>query len=171
MFIGGNRMQKQIEKIELLLENCEIITVEGKHIGDLQIENIVYSINRMACNYIAERFLCQSFSMSIHRDSALNTKMEFTLGEVDEERNPIQRIHDHKDIVSVHIHFSDGIEKHIYVKWDGESEYENKYQDTHINNFGDLFIVVDKDKKVKDIFNLDEIEDADRMSYIWNIYS
>jgi len=164
-------MQKQIEKIELLLENCEIITVEGKHIGDLQIENIVYSINRMACNYIAERFMCKSFSMSIHRDCALNTKIETTFGKANEERNPVQRIHDHKDIVSVHIHFSDGIEKHIYLEWDGESGYENKYQDTYINNFGDLFIVAGMNKKIEDVFDLTKIEDEDRINYIWNIYS
>ena len=28
-------MQEQIDKIEIVLENCEIITIKGEYIGDL----------------------------------------------------------------------------------------------------------------------------------------
>ena len=69
-------MQEQIEKIEIILENCEMIIIEGKYIGDLSIEDIKYSIHRDACNSISERLTCKELSMSINRNANLDTQIE-----------------------------------------------------------------------------------------------
>jgi hypothetical protein len=167
---GGLKMQEQIEKIELVLENCEVITVEGKHIGDFNCEDIKYSIDRRGCNYIGKMQTCENFSMSIHRDCALNKKSEWSFGYIDEERNPLERIFKGNDITGIWIYFKDRKEpKVIYPKW-GDGEYDNEYQESYINQFGDLFIVISKDKNFEDVFNKEEIEDKQAMDFVWEMY-
>jgi hypothetical protein len=163
-------MQEQIEKIELVLENCEVITVEGKHIGEFNCEDIKYSISRRACNYIGEMQICENFSMNIHRDCALNKKSEWTMGELDEERNPFERILKYDDITSVYIYFKEMKEPKVIYPKCGEGEYENEYQKSYINQFGDLFIVISKDKAFEDVFDKEEIEDKQAMDFIWRMF-
>lgn len=164
-------MQEEIKKIEIILENCEVITVDGKYIGDFNCNNIEYSINRMGCNYIGETYTCKDFSMSIHKDCGLNNKEEWSFGIFDRKSNPLKRINDYKDITSIRIHFTDDKKdaKQIYVKWGGDNDYINEYQESYINKFGDLFIVVSKDLKLEEVFDLEEIEDEEFMDFTWDI--
>lgn len=166
-------MQREIEKVEIVLENCEVITVEGKYIGDFICEDIKHSINRIACNSINESYVCKNFSMSIHRSCALNDNEEWTMGTLDRKRNPLERINNYRDITSIYIHFTDEKKepKHIYVKWNDDCEWSNYYQKTHINQFGDLFIVVSEDLKFSDVFDMREIEDKNSINWIWKMYS
>lgn len=165
-------MQQEIEKIELVLENCEIITIEGKYIGDFKIENIQYSINRKALNYIAEEYSCSHFSLSAHRGGAISKETRFTLGSINEERNQYNRILFNNDITSIYIHFiNQKTPKQIHVKWSGDSDINNEYQKSYINKFGDLFIVVDRNSELKDVFDLEEVEDEDDMQFRWSMYS
>lgn len=166
-------MQEEIKKIEIILENCEVVTVEGKHIGDFSCNNIEYSINRMGYNYIGETYTCKDFSMSIHKDCALNDKEEWSFGTLDGKRNPLKRINDYKDIASIYIYFTNDKKdaKQIYVEWGGDNECINEYQKSYINRLGDLFIVISKDLKLEDVFDLEEIEDEDFMGFTWDMYS
>ena len=166
-------MQREIKKIEIVLENCEVITVDGEYIGDFSCDDIKHSIHRMGCNYIGESLVCKDFLMSIHRDCALNDTQEFIMGSLNEKRNPLQRINNYRDITSIYIHFTDEKKepKQIYVKWNDDCEWSNYYQKTHINQFGDLFIVVSKDLKFADVFDMEEIEDKESIDFMWEMYS
>jgi hypothetical protein len=164
-------MQKNINKIELVLENCEVIVVEGKNIGQLDIGDIKYSIRRTACNYIDEMLSCEHFYLTINRAGNINSKTVWTLGESEQERNSFERIHRHPDITSAYIYFKDNDKpKQIYVPWDGESDYHNDAQKTYLNKFGDLFIVIEKDTKLEDVFDLEEIEHKGHMDFVWSMY-
>lgn len=166
-------MQREIEKVEIVLENCEVITVVGKYIGDFSCEDIKHSISRIACNSINESYICKNFSMSIHRSCALNDNEEWTMGTIDRKRNPLERINKYRDITSIYIYFSKDQEnpKCIYVKWNDDCEWSNYYQKSYINRLGDLFIVISKDLKLEDVFDLEEIEDEDFMGFTWDMYS
>lgn len=166
-------MQDEINKIEIVLENCEVITVDGKYIGDFSCEGIEHSISRVACNSIKESYTCKDFSMSIHRDCSLNDIEEWTLGVSDIKRDPLKRINNYNDITSIYIYFTKDKEnpKQIYVKWGGDSDYNNEYQKSYINKFGDLFIVVSEDLKLGDVFDMREIEDKNSINWIWRMYS
>jgi len=163
-------MQEQIEKIEIILENCEMIIIEGKYIGDLSIEDIKYSIHRDACNSISEWLTCKELSMSINRNANLDTEEIWTLGLTDNKRDQFARINNHSDITSIYIYFADNKVKHIYVPWNEDSDYFNKYQKSHINNYGDLFILISKESELNDVFNLEEIEDKNNIDFIWSMY-
>ncbi len=164
-------MQEQISKVEIVLENCEMITIEGKHIGAFDLDDITYSISRIACNYIDEMYTCKNFSISIHTDSNSNKESKWTMGMLeDEQRNPLERIHKYNDITSIYVYFSNNeVPKKFYVSWSGD-DYHNDYQKTYINKFGDLFIVISEENKLEDIFNLEEIEDEQYRKFIWSMY-
>lgn len=163
-------MQEQIKKIKIVLENCEIITIDGKYIGDFTIKNIQHSIERLTCNYIAQMDTCTHFSIQIHRDAALNQKMEFTMGKTNEKRNPLERINDTPDITAIYVYFEDDDCKPIYVPWSGNSEYYNEAQKTYINKFGDLYIVIDEKSKLEDVYDLEYIEDKEITDFTWSMY-
>lgn len=165
-------MQDEIIKIELVLENCEVITIKGKHIGDFVCEDIKYSIQRLACNSINEVYSCETFYMSIHRDCSLNKESNWTVGNLPEEREPLKRILEYPDITCIYIYFKDKKNpQKIYPKWSEGDEYSNKYQKTYMNKFGDLYIVIDKNLNLEDVFDKQEIEDEHEVEFSWRMFS
>ena len=167
-------MQEQISKVELVLENCESVAIDGKYIGDLRIEDIKRSISRIACNAIFDMSSCDHFSMSINRkaedDKNASDGLFDAFGDEVNHCSPFTRINKWQDITSVYIHFTDSRVEQFYVKW-SDDEYNNHYQKSHINKFGDLFIVINKDIELGNVFDLDEIDDQEHMDFIWSMYS
>ena len=173
-------MQKQIEKIDFILENCEVITIEGEHIGEFNISDVEYSINRRACNSIDEMYTANHFSISIHRDANIEENTIFTMGSISDKRNKLERIANIHDVVGIDVYFNQGWFKEpkvksFYVDWswdenDCMAEYRNRYQKTHMNQFGDLFLVIDKHKRINDVFDLVKIEDKKNMDFVWKMY-
>lgn len=166
-------MQEQIVKVELVLENCEVITIEGKYIGEFRLENITYSIRRKACNYIGESEVAKHFSMSINRDCNKEEATETSFGTAtDWKRNKFERIRQYDDITSIYVYFKGKKKpKVFYTNWGGESEYENDYQKSYINEFGDLFIVIDEKLNIEETFGTDEINDKEIIDFTWSMYS
>lgn len=168
-------MQNNIDKVELLLENCEVITIEGKHIGEFCIDNINHRIERVTCNSIQEIHIAKHFSISIHRDANIEKSMP-----IDGKMKKFSRLHNCHDIVCVYVYlkqdwFKKQKVKCFYVDWyhdrnDSNTTWVNKNQKTHMNQFGDLFITVDRNRNIDDIFNLEQIEDEQHMSFVWKMY-
>ena len=170
-------MQKQIEKIDFILENCEIVTIDGKYIGEFNISDVEYSINRMTCNSIDETYTANHFSISIHRDANIEENTVFTMGSIGDKRKSFDRLHTFHDITSINVYFNQGWFKELkvkkfYVNWFlHEGDFmNNKYQKTHMNQFGDLFLVIDKDKRINNVFDLVKIEDKKHMDFVWKMY-
>ena len=44
----------RLKYIELTLENCEVVTIDGKYIGDFLVDDISTSISRLACNWVGK---------------------------------------------------------------------------------------------------------------------
>ena len=164
-------MQEQIDKIEIGLENCELITIDGEHIGELNIEDIKYSINRIACNAILELYTCSHFSMSIHRDANKGEKTVSTVGVLDELRQPLNRLNKYPDITSLYVYFAgNDTPKQIRLMWTTGDECNNPNQKTVFNRFGDLYIVVDEKLTIDDVFGNDTINEEDHVRFVWEMY-
>lgn len=172
-----------ISKIEIGLENCEVITINGKYIGGFNVSNIHTDISRLGCNYIGKMQCCDSFMIEIFRDANVINK---PFGYEDENGTYIfQRIEQYNDIVNVKIYYDEkdnnykdietGELDNVYVPYEEENEgwlgSPNKYQSTYINKFGDLYIVIDKDKKVEDVLNMDEINDEEDLEFKFGMYN
>ncbi|WP_211750088.1 hypothetical protein [Paenibacillus sp. Marseille-Q4541] len=64
---------------------------------------------------------------------------------------PFKRITEHKDIIAVILQFSDGSKEEIEVAWCENSDVSNKYQNTRIDDNGDLYIVVSEEEYLRNI--------------------
>jgi hypothetical protein len=165
IILRRDKMQKDIEKIKFVFENCESVTIEGKYIGRLFISDIKYSIQRIACNAIREMQSCNHFSISINR-KADNAKDKGLFGNF----SRLDRINMYSDITSIYVYLNDQDEpKQFYVDWDGD-DYTNQNQKVYINKFGDLFLVIDSKKTIDDVFDKEEIEDKENMNFEWSMF-
>jgi hypothetical protein len=171
-----------ISRIELGFENCEAITIDGKYIGDFDVFNIHTDINRMGCNYIGKIQSCDSFIIEIYRDA--NT-INRPFGIEDEFGvKTFERILMYNDITSITVYYDEKDENHndietsnsdcIYAPYQSEDDDQlgspNIYQSTYINSFGDLYIVIDKEKKIFDLFNEKEINDSYGLNFKFRMY-
>lgn len=161
-----------IRSVDLVLEDCEVITIEGKYIGDFYLGDIRQEIARMACNHIGIEEICHSFRMEIHKDA---DKDDEWFGS---KRNVFKRLQEYDDITLVTVRLYDqyaeepeeDIEKHYLLHWDGDSEYENENQKSFVANTGWLYLVVEKDKTIADAFDLDLINDEEHADFVASMF-
>jgi len=139
----------QIKSIELCLENCEVLKFEADQIGRFEVKNIKNEISRIALNSISKLSTCEEFIIQI--SSKANISESYLTTWSNNNVLPFERINNGRDIVSVTINYEDGNKENIYVDWDG-TYCENYLQSSYINKAGDLYIVVSKNKNVKDVF-------------------
>ena len=59
----------RIKYIELTLENCEVVTIDGKYIGDFLVDDISTSISRLACNWVGKVDWAGLVAIEIHKDA------------------------------------------------------------------------------------------------------
>lgn len=148
-------MGREVKSIELYLENCELFTVERKHIGELHIGKIERIISRTAINSISEDYVSNEFHIEIHKDANVNSTF-------------FKRITSYNDITQITINYEDNTYETLFLHWTGESDQENSSQSSIVSEVnGSLFIVVDEDKSLYDVFE-DEISDDTNIS--WEMY-
>jgi hypothetical protein len=148
----GGKWMKEIICIDIVLENCEIITVKVEDLNYFQMPNITRSIGKP--NYhktISNTLRAEGLFLAISLDANYHDSFKCTWhnGKV----TPFDRLLEHKDIVSVDIIYADGTNEYIYAPWGGDSDYVNEYQTlkTH-KETGDLYIAVSKKEKVDSYF-------------------
>lgn len=159
-------MVGDIKEVEFVLENCEVITIPGKYIGELDINNIRTTFGRIACNAFSKRTCSDSIYIEIHKDANVDY---LPFGVENLKTKIFDRLAGGNDIT--HIKYSlindDGeilAQEDITPTWTGESDYENEAQKSYVSKLGHLYIVIDKDNDVDSIFG-DDINDEDYMDF------
>lgn len=160
----------EIKQLKLIFENCETITIDRKYIGALDIDNIKKSISRNACNSISSNLSCDSFVISINRKLPIEKLSSWTIGDVLEERNPLIRIQQYNDITGIEVIYENDTSEYIFIQWGGDSDYSNEYQKVYVNDFEDVFIVIDKDNDLDYYFDMEEINNKDNINFMWSMY-
>lgn len=111
-----------IEKIELVFENCEVCTLLPDMFKYLVIRGIKENIDINCFQYkkgeLNKDKTCEYFAITINEKGLNTITWNGTLRE---------RIKKFKDIVSVIIYYRHRDEE-IYVPWNEEDEYSNRYQ-------------------------------------------
>lgn len=138
-------MKKDITKIEIGLENCEIITIDGRYIDYMSIKGISRSIYKSE-RHCLDHAYCNHLSMIIC-ENANNTENMF----LDTNIKPFDRIKNCPDIVEITIFYFNGDAERIYVDWNENNDCENKYQKTYITEHGDMFILIDSKLSLEDV--------------------
>lgn len=166
----------KLDKVSFVLENCEIIEVDGKYIGDIQCKDIKEEFIRNACNSFDLIKYCNSFCIEIHNNA---NKEEYPFGIQDESLKfkVFDRLNNQKDITQIKLFWHDtyykdgkGFAKQLepityYLNWTGDSDYINESQKTYISECGNLYIVVDENKSIENCFILEDINNNDTMKF------
>lgn len=161
-----------IRKIELGLENCDVITIDGKYIGAFYAGDIRKQIARMACNYVDIAEICHEFYLEVHKDA---NKKHFELGCEEFETTVFERLQMHNDICSITVYLYDECNNetcddeskdtvyHYLLSWGGDSDYVNAYQYSKVSKEGWLYIVVGEKMDINEVFPNEECDDEEMM--------
>lgn len=141
----------KVKEIVLVLENCEYIKIPTKHLGNIIIEDVDMSVRRTAINAIDKIQTANSIYLEIIKPEIIKTLGMFN--EDDKESlSCFQRLMQHEDITSIEVAYDDSKEEY-FVDWDWDSEYINNYQDAQMANNGNLHILINRKKNLKDFLD------------------
>ena len=165
----------KVKNVTLCFENCDYVTIDGKYIGNLLVDDLHTCFRRIACNAIEKVETAKTIAIEIHKD-ANKDRYQFGQSDVpDFKQKTFDRIEEYDDITSIQFeleetYVEDGeiprIEHYDYwVDWVGESDYENEAQTSYISADGNMYLVIAKDKKIEDFFDMEEINDSQHMDF------
>ncbi len=165
----------KLKNVTLIFENCDYITIDGKYVGNLLVDDLHICFRRIACNAIEKVETANTFALEIHRDA---NKDRYQFGQSDVphfKQKTFDRIEEYDDITSIEFELEDAyveegeiprVEHYeYYVDWVGESEYENEAQTSYISSDGNMYLVIAKDKGIGDFFDMEEINDSEAMDF------
>lgn len=159
----------RIKYIELTLENCEVVTIDGKYIGDFLVDDISTSISRLACNWVGKVDWAGLVAIEIHKDA---DKEYYFLDGC--KRNKFSRLTTWNDITHIDICLEEDVgddsaksQTYSYaIDWDDGNDGENKNQESYISDLGNLYIYINSKKSsdnkgIFDFFDKEEINNKD----------
>lgn len=155
----------KVKGIELVLENCEYIKIPTKHLANIIIEDIDISVKRIAINSIDKLQTANSIFIEIIKPETIKTLGLFD--EDDEESlSCSKRLKQHEDITSVEVIYDDDSKEEFFVDWNWDNEYINSYQDTQLANNGNLYVLINQKKNLKEY--LDGAFSDENYNYLMN---
>lgn len=162
----------KLKYITFTLENCDQITVDGKYIGDFYVGDIKSEIRRIACNSIMKMDISKEFAIEIHKKA---NKEHFELGCESFKTTVFEVLTRCNDITSIEFELEDQYVEDeeipakeyydYFVNWCGDSDYDNDAQKSYISKPGHLYLVIDKNSKIEDYFDKEEIDDEETMKF------
>lgn len=155
----------EFKNIVLVLENCEVITVERKYLGHVYMSDFKDTLSRSDKSLLKSKVV-HEFAIEIHRSLIETTKKQGLYG----ESNPIERLLKYPDITQVEITYEDDSKDHFYIHWHEEDEYNNRYQKNKLTSFGDLYIVISEQNDTDHYFKDELIDDAEMVEWNWESY-
>lgn len=163
-----------LKNITFTFENCDMITIDGKYIGDFLVDEIKTSIQRVACNAIMKFDIAHVIAIEIHKD-ANKKRSSFDFWDCNDDKHMIfDRISKWADIT--HIDFtlenSDGVcsDYSYTTNWVGDSDMENDAQHSLVSKNGNLYIVISDGENIEDYFDLEMIEDSEYIDFKFEMY-
>lgn len=158
---------KDVKSIGFGFENCEYFSIDAKYFGAFQLTDFCRSIHRVGCNAILKMNLVDTVVMEIFSEG--NGQYN-PFGDEDEVNNFFDRLQTYDDITSISVTYDDDTVEEYYVDYKEEVEDQlgspNVYQHTYMNKFGDLYIVISKDKGIFDFFDKEEINNKENIDFV-----
>ncbi len=165
----------KVKNLTLIFENCDYITIDGKYVGDFLVDNLHTCIRRIACNSIDKIDYADTIAIEIHKNA---NKDRYQFDQTDYpnwKQKTFDRITKYNDITSIEFELEESyVEEEetpkiecyqYYVDWVGDSEYKNDVQTSYISSDGNMYLVIAKNKSVKDFFDMESINNAEEMDF------
>ena len=150
----------KLEKIDFILENCEVISIDGKYVNTFLVDDIIY-YSPPPNSYTPEIFYAGVFFVGIHKDA----NEEYCIHNLKNcEMLIFKRLIAFPDICQIKIVF-DTQEYCYWLSWNNElSDCYNSYQSCYLTDEGHLYISVAKDKTIYDFFSQDCLLDNEAIN-------
>jgi len=162
--------------VKLIFENCDYITIDGKYIGNILVDDLHTCFRRTAYNAIEKVETANTFALEIHKTA---NKDRYQFADIDLKQKIFDRIKKYADIACVkfelEVYLEEGNSRvehyEYYVNWvdESECECENEAQTSYISYDGNMYIVIAKDKVIEDFFDMEEINDSERMDFRFSV--
>lgn len=155
---------RNIKGINLCFENVESVYVPANCIGLFYMDKIYGRIRYADMNKISLSEYCNLVTMEIFQEvNDVKQGYCFLGAEFDDIRyTPFERIGRYNDIVCIEICFDDGEKRTYYVDYVEKDENmigaPNINQKTYVSKCGAVYIVIGKDVKIEDYFDMKNIE-------------
>lgn len=133
---------KEFKEIEIVFENCEVITIKREDIYS-------YSFSEVSKEYTYFGDIEESLRTAKKVALTLNPSADkdytpFGLDDVDISTNVFERIMQYRDIVSIDLIYSEDKEKRFFVPWDYSNEDDNKWQKAEYVTNDRLLITIEE---------------------------
>lgn len=161
----------KIKNVTLIFENCDSITIEGKYIGNMIVDDIRSSFKKLGSDTINKIDVANVFAIEIHKEA---NEERYELNQTGNEalrQMTFDRLKKYNDITSIKFELEeDGqatrVESYEYwAKWVGDSYENNEAQTTYLSKDGHLYIVIAEGKGIEDFFSMVNINDSEYMDF------
>lgn len=142
-------IRNDIKRVEIVRENVDVIILSPEDIASLFCDGLNKSVTIQQDSY-AEVEFADSIYLKLW-DSANNPHYE--LGCLDFESKIFELIQAN-DITSIEVVFDDDEQRVIMAHWDPDSEWENTWQHSYIDEDGCMYIGIGEHVDLKGFFNL-----------------
>lgn len=167
----GEKM-KTIKSITIDFENCEWVTFPIFVLGVCHLGNICTTIDRVASNAIGKSIFAREIALEIFFPEAENECTKWEL--FDDRYTVLQRFTTYRDITHITLNYQDGSEETFVVDYEDEVKGQlgsnNKNQRNYVSECGNLYIVIDENKGIKDFFNTNFINDKKMIEFKKDMY-
>lgn len=167
----------KLKYITFIFENCDNITIDGKYVGDFLVDDIHTSLSRIASNAINKIDTVDTFLIEIHKDANKERYQFDQTNYEDFKQTVFERFLRCTDITGIVLELYDDYnsdtpsEKYSYLlNWyydenNKVAEYINKYENVYLSDLGHLYISISKNKRIKDFFDLESLNDEEYMNF------
>jgi len=132
----------KIKSIDIVLENCEVVTIESDYILAIDFGNCHtnYSADRWNKNILKEDIYCKELYLVIH-NGGNKDYYEFGIEEDSYKTTVFNRLMESNDITSIEMNFENGENKIIRISWANDNEWENSYQTSEIEEKSGYLVI------------------------------
>ena len=152
---------KHIKSIEFVFENCESFNIDTNYFGAFLIDDIRYSIQRIACNSIVKMAIADTMVIELFSEGDREYRPFGAL----EKTTIFERLQKYNDITQVIIHYEDQTEETYFANWAEGDDCENKNQSVYRSDLGNLYIVINEEKDFATFFDTEYINDKDYIDF------
>ena len=158
-----------IKNLELILENCDTISIPSKHIGFFQIANIKTSFSGLGADAIRKTDKAKLVVIELAKGANVPHK---PFGQLKPEGTTFDRLQQN-DITYLEFELYDEHDGtcynvkpfSFYVDWNYAHNEYNTYQKTYVSGSGGLYIVIGKRDLVFDFFDKPVIDKESYWQY------
>lgn len=152
---------KHIESIEFVLENCEGFSIDANYFGAFLIDDLHYSIQRIASNNIVKMAIADTIVIELFSEGDREYRPFGAL----EKTTIFERLQKYNDITQVVVHYEDQTEETCFVNWAEGDDCENKNQSVCKSDLGNLYIVISEEKDFSTFFDAEYMNDKDYINF------